>query len=283
MSKTPSPPGDYARIAAAIEFICQRVSSQPSLETIATQVALSPAHFQRLFSRWVGTSPKRFLQVLTVERAKLLLREAQTVLAASDALGLSSGSRLHDHFVQLQAVTPGEYSSGGAGLVLDYGVHASPFGEVFIAASTRGICALQFLDNDAGGEALAQLRNDWPRATLRSRPRICAALVKTVFGQRQALDRPLSLYVKGTNFQLNVWKALLRIPPGSIASYGQIACAIGRPAAARAVGAAVGANPVGFIIPCHRAIRQSGELGGYHWGETRKQALHVWESARQER
>ncbi len=271
---------DYDRIARAISFITRHASSQPSLEEIAAHVGLSPFHFQRMFGRWAGVTPKRFLQALTVERAKHLLEESRPLLEVSDSVGLSSGSRLHDHFVQLEAATPGDFKLQGAGLTVEYGVHDTPFGKVLIAVTARGICGLEFLDGEDASAGLARLRGKWPRAVMRENSARTAAVAGAMFSRNGTPDRPLSLYVAGTNFQINVWRALLRIPPGKAASYSEVAAAAGRPGAARAAGRAVGDNPVPFLIPCHRVIRQSGELGGYRWGEIRKHALHAWEAAR---
>lgn len=271
---------DYDRIADAIEFIARRVDSQPTLNEIAAYMNLSPYHFQRLFSRWAGVTPKRFLQVLTLERAKQLLSESKSILEVSDSLGLSSGSRLYDHFVHLEAVTPGEYKMGGAGLMVEYAVHDTPFGKVFIAITPRGICNLLFLENGEIEKHLDALRSKWPHARLRENRERTLEVIKAMFSAERNPDRPLSLSVNGTNFQISVWKALLQIPPAKVVSYSQLATAVGHPKSARAVGLAVGANPVAFLIPCHRVIQQSGKLGGYHWGVTRKQAILAWESAR---
>ena len=274
---------DYDRIAQAITFIIKRANHQPTLAQIAAHVHLSPFHFQRLFSRWAGVTPKRFLQVLTVERAKQLLHESKAILEVADCVGLSSGSRLYDHFVQLEAITPGEYKQGGIDLTIEYGVHSTPFGDAIIAVTPRGICYLAFL-TDVGIEAhLAGLYHRWPHAQVQKNPEKTLAIMETLFNTATQLDRPLSLHVSGTNFQISVWKALLRIPPAMLTSYTQVAAAIGQPRAARAVGTAIGANPVAFLIPCHRVIQQSGKLGGYHWGETRKHAIHIWEAAQFER
>lgn len=273
---------DYERIAQAIDFIVGQVNSQPTLDEIAAHVHLSPFHFQRLFSRWAGVTPKRFLQVLTLERAKQLLSESRSLLEVSDSVGLSSGSRLYDHFVHLEAVTPGEYKTGGAGLTIEYAVHDSPFGKAFIAITSRGICNFSFLEHAEIDEHLTDLYKNWPHGTLHENRQRTLAVVQTMFREEKKLERPVSLHVCGTNFQVSVWKALLRIPPAAVASYSQVATAIGHPKSARAVGLAVGANPIAFLIPCHRVIQQSGKLGGYRWGETRKQAIHAWESARYE-
>lgn len=273
---------DYARIADAIRFIASQVERQPTLDEIAAQVHLSPFHFQRLFSRWAGVTPKRYLQVLTLERAKALLHESRTLLEVADTLGLSSGSRLYDHFVQLEAVTPGEYKQRGAGLVIDHGVHDTPFGQAFVALTPRGVCNFSFLGDKAPEAPLAALAQRWPAAELREAPSRTQGVINTMFDGSKTADRPISLHVSGTNFQISVWRALLEIPPAKVVSYAQVASAIGNPKAARAVGLAVGANPVALMIPCHRVIQQNGKLGGYHWGETRKQAIHAWEAARYE-
>ncbi|TND52734.1 bifunctional transcriptional activator/DNA repair enzyme AdaA [Aeromonas dhakensis] len=273
---------DYARIADAIRFIASQVARQPTLDEIAAHVHLSPFHFQRLFSRWAGVTPKRYLQVLTLERAKTLLQESRPLLEVADTLGLSSGSRLYDHFVQLEAVTPGEYKQRGAGLVIDHGVHDTPFGQAFVALTQRGVCNFSFLDEQAPQAPLAALAHSWPEAELREAPSRTRGVIHTMFDGSKAPDRPISLHVSGTNFQISVWRALLQIPPAKVVSYAQVASAVGNPKAARAVGLAVGANPVALMIPCHRVIQQNGKLGGYHWGETRKQAIHAWEAARYE-
>lgn len=273
---------DYDRIAQAISFIVDRANSQPTLNEIAAHVHLSPFHFQRLFCRWAGVTPKRFLQVLTLERAKQLLSESKSLLEVSDSLGLSSGSRLYDHFVHLEAVTPGEYKMGGAGLTIEYADHDTPFGKAFIAITPRGICNFSFLENTEINGPLAGLYKQWPHAQMQENHAKTLPVIKAMFGGKKKSDRPLSLYVSGTNFQTSVWKALLQIPPAVVVSYSQVATAIGHPGAARAVGRAVGANPIALLIPCHRVIQESGKLGGYHWGETRKHAIHAWEAARYE-
>ncbi|MFM4820079.1 bifunctional transcriptional activator/DNA repair enzyme AdaA [Aeromonas hydrophila] len=273
---------DYARIADAIRFIASQVARQPTLDEIAAHVHLSPFHFQRLFSRWAGVTPKRYLQVLTLERAKALLQESRPLLEVADTLGLSSGSRLYDHFVQLEAVTPGEYKQRGAGLIIDHGVHDTPFGQAFVALTPRGVCNFSFLNDQAPQTPLSALAQSWPEAKLREAPSRTQNVINTMFDSSKKADRPISLHVSGTNFQISVWRALLQIPPAKVVSYAQVASAVGNPKAARAVGLAVGANPVALMIPCHRVIQQNGKLGGYHWGETRKQAIHAWEAARYE-
>lgn len=271
---------DYERIEKAILFITQRVDRQPSLNEIADHLNMSPFHFQRLFCRWTGVTPKKYLQVLTVERAKHLLSESRSLLDVSETLGLSSGSRLYDHFINLEAVTPGEYKNTGQNLTIEHAVHNTPFGQVFIAVTARGVCKLSFLTDNETESELNELKKKWPNTVIRKNADSTFEIIQSVFGENRKLNKPLSLYVSGTNFQVNVWKALLEIPPARVASYQQIASAIDRPRAARAVGSALAANPVAFIIPCHRVIQQSGKPGGYHWGETRLHAIHAWESAR---
>jgi len=273
---------DYARIEKAIIFINESALSQPKLDDIAKHLHLSPDHLQRLFSRWVGVSPKKYLQILTVKRAKYLLNQNSSLLDVSHSLGLSSGSRLYDHFIKLEAVTPGEHKQRGNGVLIEYAIHSSPFGKIFIAATMRGICKLSFLYGHDIEEQLLYLKTKWPLATLQKNTEKLLPLVTALFNPTKKLNSPLSLHVSGTNFQIHVWKALLRISPGSVCSYTQIATAIGRPRAARAVGTAMGENPAAFIIPCHRVIQQSGKLGGYRWGETRLHAIHAWETARRE-
>lgn len=273
---------DYERIEKAIYFISAHLHSQPGLDEIAAHLHLSPFHFQRMFCRWAGVTPKRFLQVLTLERAKQLLRDSKSLLEVSDSLGLSSGSRLYDHFVQLEAVTPGEYKIGGAGLSIAYAVHDTPFGPAFIASTSRGVCQFSFMQDRTLAVHLADLSCKWPQAVFYEERQATQAIIDAMFGMAGRPDRPVSLHVKGTNFQVSVWRALLHIPPAAVVSYSQIAKAVGRPNAVRAVGSAVGANPVALLIPCHRVIQQGGKLGGYHWGEARKHAIHAWESARYE-
>jgi len=268
---------DYERIAKAIDYIGENVTAQPSLADVAAHVHLSPFHFQRLFSRWAGTTPKRFLQVLTLELGKQLLKESTSLLDVSDALGLSSSSRLHDHFVQLEAVTPGEYRNKGKGLSIRHGVHDTPFGRLFIARTPRGVCRAAFVDDGDEAAQLDRLLEVWPFAALERDAEATADIAALLSAPVRDLQRPLSLHVAGTNFQIAVWRALLRIPPASAVTYSQIAEAVGSPRAVRAAGSAIGANPVALLIPCHRVIQQTGGLGGYRWGAARKQAIQVWE------
>ncbi|OMH27121.1 bifunctional transcriptional activator/DNA repair enzyme AdaA [Motiliproteus sp. MSK22-1] len=271
---------DYDRIAKAIRYIEEHVGEQPNLDQVAAHVHLSPFHFQRIFSRWAGVTPKRFLQVLTLERAKMLLKvHDMSVLDVCYETGLSSGSRLYDHFVQIEAVTPSEFKSAGVGLTLLYGIASTPFGAAFIAVTTKGICKFSFVDEESMSDRLHILQSEWPQAELiEDQPEI-ASIVDKMFYQDASAAKPLSLLVRGTNFQVSVWQALLSIPPGKVTSYGDIARAIGKPKAARAVGTAIGSNPIAFMIPCHRVIQKTGDLGGYRWGEIRKHAMLTRESA----
>lgn len=271
---------DYQRIAKAIQFIQTRVDEQPGLQDVANAVHLSEFHLQRLFSRWAGVSPKRFLQLLTLEHAKKQLRADEDVLSASHSVGLSGGGRLHDLFVNLEAVTPGEYKAKGRGIQIAYGFHQSPFGECLIAQTERGVCFLGFVENHARDSAIEDMRSRWPAAEFIESSSATKSTVETIFSPANRSTESLNLLVRGTNFQVQVWKGLLQIPVGQVTSYSAIARWMGKPGASRAVGSAVGSNPISLLIPCHRVLRNDGGLGGYHWGETRKNALLVWEAAR---
>ena len=265
---------DYDKIATAIRYIRKNIAAQPSLEDISSQVHLSPYHFQRLFSRWAGVTPKRFLQVLTLQNAKALIKQNHLpLLEISDSLGLSSGSRLYEHFVHLEAVTPSEYKQSGLNLVIHYGCYSGPFGNTFIALTPRGICKLSFIENNDLDEQLISLKYKWPQAKFIEDNNQAAKAIEDIFSKPKKISAPLSVLVQGTNFQVKVWQALLTLNSGDLTSYGEIAKAIGKPKAARAVGTAIGANPIAFVIPCHRVIQKSGELGGYRWGEVRKHAM----------
>ncbi len=270
---------DYRLVEQAIRYIDASVQQQPSLDEVAATVGLSPHHFQRLFTRWAGVSPKRFLQYLTVDHAKHLLGESWDLLSASHEIGLSGPSRLHDHFVSLEAVTPGEYKSGGQGLRIAYGRHETPFGQALIAQSERGIVSLAFDTGSNNQDALDSLHRDWPRAEISRDDAQAAAILNRIFGASPNGGSSIRVAVRGTNFQVQVWRALLRIPEGQLRSYGQVAEALGRPSASRAVAGAVAANPVAYLIPCHRVIRSLGETGGYRWGVTRKRLILGWEAA----
>ena len=277
---------DYQLIAEAIAFIRDNAVWQPALEEIAARVGLSPWHFQRKFTAWVGVSPKRFLEFLTVQHAKELLDKSASVLDAALDLGLSGPGRLHDQFVSVEAVTPGQYKRLGGGLRIHYGVHPSPFGPMLLALTDKGICALAFGSEETLEEEAQDLAQRWPAAQVLEAPRRTAPTAQRLFNpDSRAQDNHEAgyrLFVKGTNFQINVWRALLRIPEGSLISYKQLAQLTGNPEAIRATASAVGANPVSYLIPCHRVLRGSGQLGGYHWGIERKQAIIAWDSARVE-
>jgi AraC family transcriptional regulator of adaptative response/methylated-DNA-[protein]-cysteine methyltransferase len=274
---------DYALIEQAIRYIETHQGEQPSLKQVADDLHMSEFHFQRLFTRWVGISPKRFMQYLTKEYAKQLLDRSHNLLEVAYRSGLSGPGRLHDLFVTWEAVTPGDYKRKGEGLRLAYGFHPSPFGECLLAASPRGVTNLVFVDRFGRRGAFDLLRREWPLAELHEDPSATRELVEQAYGL--FTNRPagrLSLHLRGTNFQLKVWEGLLQIPAGTVVAYEDLAVSIGLPGAARAVGQAVGRNPVAVIIPCHRVIRKSGEPGGYRWGLARKHALLGWEAARQE-
>ncbi len=265
---------DYVRIEQAIQFIEQNFHQQPGLDEIASSINLSPFHFQRLFSNWAGISPKRFLQFLTKEYAKKLLEETDNVLDATYDSGLSSPGRLYDLFVSCEALTPGEYKKKGEGIDIDYGFHASPFGKCLLALTDRGICALRFVHNGNEDELIEWLQKLWPKASITHNPNKTEPMIPKIFNYSLKNDpAPLHLYVKGTNFQIKVWEALLTIPLGKVVSYENLANFIGLPKAARAVGNAVGQNPIPFLIPCHRVIRKVGEFGNYAEGPARKKAI----------
>ena len=285
---------DYIRVESALAYLSENRQTHPSLAAVAEHVGLSEHHLQRLFTRWAGISPKRFLQFQTIESAKSLLRGSRSVLDTTYSTGLSSGGRLHDLFVTLEAVTPGEFKSGGTGLTIRTGFHDSPFGECLVGVTDRGICGLSFVVDGDRATAMAELESHWPGATFVDNPRSTRLTVRQVFAAwnggrwqptapEERVDdvtpTPLSLLVRGTNFQVRVWEALLRIPPATVATYEDVASAVGRAGATRAVGSAIARNPVAYLIPCHRVIRKTGAFGGYHWGAARKVALLLRETA----
>lgn len=271
---------DYEIIESSIRYLEEHFRDQPELPDVAAQAGMSEAHFQRLFRRWAGISPKRFLQFLTAEHARELLRDSRSVLDVSYQVGLSGGSRLHDLMLNVVAATPGEVKSGGLGIAITYGFHQSPFGEALVATTARGLCALAFVQNENRDQLLGELRARWPNADLIESNAATQATARTVFGG-EAGD--ITLFLKGTNFQIRVWEALLRVPAGRAVTYQDVAESIGRPTAMRAVGAAIGQNPIAYLIPCHRVLRKSGVFGEYHWGAPRKKALLAWEAAHAER
>jgi AraC family transcriptional regulator, regulatory protein of adaptative response / methylated-DNA-[protein]-cysteine methyltransferase len=272
---------DYVRVERAIRFLAGSVERRPSLAEVARSTGLSPAHFQRLFTRWAGISPKRFLLFLTKEHAMGVLRSSATVLDAAFDAGLSGPGRLHDLLVTFEAATPGEVARGGLGVEVAWGFAPTPFGECLLAVTTRGICHLSFVGPGGRAAAVADLRRRWPRAALREDRPLAERTAARAFAGA-AHGRP-GLHLAGTNFQLKVWEALLRVPSGAATTYADVARRIGRPTAVRAVAGAVAANPVAWLIPCHRVLRSYGGLGGYRWGVARKQAMLGWESARSAR
>ncbi len=275
---------DYERIEKAIQFLAENYHYQPSLDEVARSVNLSEYHFQRLFRRWAGISPKRFVQFLTLEHAKKVLEESRSVLDAAYDAGLSSPSRLHDLFVNAEAMTPGEFKTKGAGLKISYGFHPSPFGECLLAVTERGICGLGFVGEGGRAQALEDFKRRWPAAEFHENPQKTRIYIHAIFDSKKRNGtHPVKLLLMGTNFQIRVWEALLRIPPGSVVCYEDLARQLGKPSASRAVGSAVGQNPISFLIPCHRAIRKMGITGDYHWGAARKKAILAWEAAHRNR
>jgi len=269
---------DYLRVEQAILYLEKHHTRQPGLEEIAASVGLSEFHFQRLFTRWVGISPKRFLQYLTKENAKGLLDKSENLLDVTHHTGLSSLGRLHDLFVTAEAVSPGEYKSRGSGLTIRYGLHPTPLGKCLIGITERGICHLGFVQTGEG-DAIDNLAADWREARMIEDQKATAPLVEPIFDLSQRGRSELRLHLRGTNFQLKVWEALLGIPAGSVTTYETIAERIGKPGALRAVGSAVGHNPVAVLIPCHRVIRKVGDFGNYRYGAPRKKALLAREFA----
>jgi len=273
------PSQHYKMIEQAIQYIEANIRRQPELDEIAASIGLSEYYFQRLFTEWTGISPKRFMQFLTKENAKKLLNQSENLLDTTHQVGLSSLGRLHDLFVNTEAVTPGEFKSGGAGLTIHYGIHHTPFGKCLIAATERGVCGLSFVDANEG-RAIDNLVADWNHAKMIEDYETTAPLVTRIFsGVSTRLDtslevgQPLKLHLRGTNFQIKVWEALLNIPSGAVTTYEHIAARIGQPKAVRAVGTAVGHNPIAYLIPCHRVIRKSGEFGNYLYGSARKKVI----------
>ena len=292
MTAPPDPmtASDYPQVRRAIEFISARWRNQPSVAESAAHVGRSESHLAHLFRRWAGLSPKGFLQALTLDHARALLRDKASVLDAAHEVGLSGPGRLHDLFVTHEAMTPGEFKIGGAGLVMTYGFHPSPFGEAIVVATRRGLAGLGWVD-DTGGDgakaaggrdaALADMTRRWPGARFVRDDTATAPFAARAFDvDHWRADQPLRVVLIGTDFEVHVWRTLLRIPVGRATTYGAIAEKLGKPTAARAVGAAVGRNPISFVVPCHRVLGGSGKLTGYHWGLTRKQAIIGWEAGK---
>jgi AraC family transcriptional regulator, regulatory protein of adaptative response / methylated-DNA-[protein]-cysteine methyltransferase len=270
---------DYRRIAKVLDYLEAHAREKPSFDRLARLVNLSSFHFHRLFKRWVGLSPKQFLDSLTLERAKALLERSRPVLDVSLDVGLSGPGRLHDLFVKVEAMTPGEYKRQGCALEIAYGFHQTPFGECLIAMTSRGVCGLSFVDASARKEQVENLRRRWPLAVLKNDPAKTGSFLTRVFGSKSSRKKnQLSVFLKGTPFQLKVWEALLHIPPGTAVSYEDIARWIHSPKAWRAVASAVGENPIAYVIPCHRVVRKLGHWGGYRWGLSRKKAMRAWEA-----
>jgi AraC family transcriptional regulator of adaptative response/methylated-DNA-[protein]-cysteine methyltransferase len=268
---------DYERVAKIIRFLDQHHTEQPDLGSLADAAGLSPFHFHRLFSTWAGVTPKDFLQCLTLEHVKELLRDGKNVFNAAIDAGLSGPGRLHDLCVTLEAASPGEMKTGGAGIQIDFGLAETPFGPALIAETKRGVCHLSFIENRGGTAARDLLASQWPNAELHRDDARASQLAAQIFDRESKSNQTLRAFVRGTEFQLRVWRALLRVPVGNLTTYGRLAEAIGQSTAARAVGGAVGANPIAFIIPCHRVIRETGALGHYHWDPIRKRAIVGWE------
>ncbi|MCA3439745.1 MAG: methylated-DNA--[protein]-cysteine S-methyltransferase [Rhodobacter sp.] len=278
MTDLPQDPYHYAVIARALRLIDDGGPAL-TLDDLASRIGMSTAHFQRVFSLWVGVSPKRYQQYLTLDHARRLLAERHSVLETSLAAGLSGGGRLHDLFLRWEAMTPGEFARGGAGLQIFWGRFDSPFGPALVMGTGKGICGIAFTAETGEAGAMADLRGRWPKADFVEAPLRLHDWVRGAFGQAGAAQ-PTPLYLIGAPFQIKVWEALLRIPSGQVTTYSDLATAVGHPRAVRAVGTAVGRNPVSWLIPCHRALRKSGGLGGYHWGLPVKRAMLAWEAAR---
>nr|AWJ66334.1 ADA regulatory protein / Methylated-DNA--protein-cysteine methyltransferase [uncultured bacterium] len=273
---------NYQRIAEAIDYIKQNFKQQPNLDEVAQKVHLSPFHFQRLFTDWAGVSPKKFLQYISIEHAKKILKaQPLSLFDAAHETGLSGTSRLHDLFVKIEGMTPGDFKKGGETLSINYSYAESPFGNILVASTTKGICYMAFTEEEQ--KAFADLQQYFPNARFRQMVDLMQQNALYIFTHDWTKLSQIKLHLKGTDFQLKVWEALLKIPMGRLSTYGNIAAEIDKPKAARAVGTAIGNNPVAFLIPCHRVIRGNGEMGGYMWGTTRKAAMIGWEGVEEER
>lgn len=269
---------DYERIEQAIRYLQENFTRQPDLDEVAKQVHVSPYHFQRMFKDWAGVSPKKFLQYISIEHAKRLLKKNMPLSEVSFATGLSGTSRLHDLFIRIEGMTPGEYKNGGEQLHINYSYAESPFGNIIVASTAKGICHLAFADDDR--LAFEELKKLFPKATFRQVVDTIQQNALFIFTQDWKNLSAIKLHLKGTAFQLKVWETLLKIPMGGLSTYASIAAATGNSKASRAVGSAIGDNPVAFLIPCHRVIKSTGALGHYHWGSNRKTAIIGWESAK---
>lgn len=270
---------NYNRIAAAIDYIRHNFKSQPNLDKVAENIHLSPHHFQRLFTEWAGVSPKKFLQYISVEHAKKLLKNKEvTLFDAACETGLSGTGRLHDLFIKIEGMTPGEFKNGGESLLINYSYAESPFGDMLVASTPKGICYMAFTDNEK--EGLNDLQNHFPNASFKQKVDLMQQNALFIFSHDWRKLHQIKLHLKGTAFQLKVWETLLKIPLGKLSTYGCIAKKINNSNAARAVGTAIGSNPVAFLIPCHRVIQSTGNFGGYMWGATRKTAIIGWEAGK---
>ncbi|MGN6646734.1 MAG: bifunctional helix-turn-helix domain-containing protein/methylated-DNA--[protein]-cysteine S-methyltransferase [Cytophaga sp.] len=270
---------NYQRIAEAIEYIQANYKNQPGLDEIAGEVHVSPFHFQRLFTEWAGVSPKKFLQFISIEHAKEILKNTNVSLSeVAESAGLSGTGRLHDLFVTIEGMTPGEYKNGGKALSIHYDFSQTIFGEVLVASTAKGVCYMAFIESKE--QSLTDLQQHFPNATFIQTNDVYQKQALAVFNQEKKDLNRIKLHLKGTDFQLKVWNALLKIPSGNLTTYGSIAAAIQKPSASRAVGTAIGSNPIAFLIPCHRVIQASGNFGGYMWGPTRKAAIIGWEAAK---
>jgi AraC family transcriptional regulator of adaptative response/methylated-DNA-[protein]-cysteine methyltransferase len=270
---------NYNRIAEAIEYINIHFKEQPDLDEIAAHVHVSPFHFQRLFTDWAGVSPKKFLQYISVKHAKQVLKNnGSTLMDAAFETGLSGTGRLHDLFITIEGMTPGEYKNGGENIAINYSYAESPFGNMMVASTEKGICHMAFAEDES--TALAVLKSHFPNAQLRQITDLMQQNALYIFTHDWSKLNQVKLHLKGTDFQLKVWEALLKIPAGQLSTYGNVAATIHKPNASRAVGTAIGSNPVAFLIPCHRVIQSTGLAGGYMWGSTRKSAIIGWEAAK---
>ena len=270
---------NYYKIEKAIGYLTENYSRQPELQEVAEKVFMSPFHFQKVFTDWVGISPKKFLQYLTIDHLRHKIAETNNMMEAAAQAGLSSQSRVHELFVKIEGVSPQQYKSGGKGLHILYGYHPTPFGLCFIAVAEKGICALKFIDEEQSRNEFELFEQRWPFAALEHKPSATQAYVKKIFNRHPGEAENLQVLVQGSPFQLKVWEALVTIPFGSVGSFQQVAQMIGQPGAARAVGAAVAANTILYLIPCHRIITKEGSMGNYHFGKVRKQAMIGWEMA----
>lgn len=272
---------DYARVRDALRFITEHARSQPDVEAIATALRFTPAELTALFRRWCGLTPKAFLQAVTLDNAKRLLDEGLPLLDCAFEVGMSGPSRLHDLFVTHEAISPGEYKNGGAGLTIQYGFVPSPFGLALPMVNERGLCGLAFADEGGEAAAFEDMRKRWPNADYRREDALVEPFARRVFDSATwQPDQPLRIFLIGTDFEVRVWETLLAIPFGRATTYSTIAAKLDKPRAARAVGSAVGRNPISFVVPCHRVLGKAGTLTGYHWGLTRKRAMLGWEAAK---